>query len=177
MKNVQIMHILDKPFFKDNIQYKYESSYNSRIVCHKVDDPEQKIQFSCYDTVQVTDDDAIAIKAFLIDVYRSKRSNLAEIKRDIIQLEENNVKCYLDHFLPSIISQEDEFNIIQLDENCYYVNESKSDHFASVGNPFIATRLGDLKIVETNLLPEVKKIFKNAKIVKVKINSYSLIHV
>jgi len=48
-------------------------------------------------------------------------------------------------------------------------------HFGSVGNPFFATKLGDIEIVKQNLLPEVQKKFKNAKIIKVKVHHYELI--
>lgn len=102
MKNVQIIHVINGVFFKDGIKYQYESSYNTRIVCHEVDNPSKQIQFSSYETVEVTDDEAIEIKAFLIDVYMMERSSLAARKKDILQLQENGVKCRLDHFLPVI---------------------------------------------------------------------------
>jgi hypothetical protein len=104
VKNVQIIHVFNGIFFKDGIQYKYKSSYNTRIVCEQVDDPSKEIQFSSYDTVEVTDEEAAKIKAFLIDVYIMERSSLAAKKKDIIQLEQNGIKCYLDHFLPAIVT-------------------------------------------------------------------------
>jgi len=72
----------------------------------------------------------------------------------------------------------EEFHVLQLDENCYYVIHSGMQtrtHFGSVGSPFFATKLGDIKIVKQNLLPEVQKNFKNAKIMKVKVHHYELI--
>lgn len=70
----------------------------------------------------------------------------------------------------------DEFHVIQLDEGCYAVHGGLHSgmHYASVGNPFIATRLGDLGRVQRNFLPEVRNVFKNAKIVKVKVNDYEI---
>ena len=103
MKDVDIIHVFKGVFFSEGVQYKYESSYNSRIVCHQVDDPTQVVQFSAYDTVQVTDEEAKEIKAFLIDVFMMERSSLASRKKDIKRLQEQGVESRMDHFLDVVL--------------------------------------------------------------------------
>jgi hypothetical protein len=109
MKDVNIIHVFNGIFFSDGIQYKYQSSYNSRIICHKLDDPSQEIQFSSYDTVQVTDEEAKKIKAFLIDVSLMEKISLATRINDIKRLHQQNVESYLDHHLNALLTDTKNF--------------------------------------------------------------------
>jgi len=93
------MSVFKGIFFSEGVQYKYVSSYNTRLICQRMDDPLKEIQFSCYDTVQVPDEEASEIKAFLIDVLRMERNSVFEKERDIKRLGEQGVTSYLDHLL------------------------------------------------------------------------------
>ena len=61
----------------------------------------------------------------------------------------------------------DEFYVLQLAEGCFYVKTNSN--FGTVGNPLLATRLGDLDMVKENLLL-MKSTFIKAKIMAVKVN-------
>ena len=91
MKDVNICHVYDGKFFKDGIQYEYESSYNTRVVCKEVNDPDKKIQFSCYETVQVKDEEAIKIKSFLKRVIDDTKRSLREYQKSIESLNNQKV--------------------------------------------------------------------------------------
>ena len=77
MINVPIIYIQDTFFDEDGVEYKYESSYNSRFVCRKVSDPTAEILFSAYDTVQVTEEHAKKIK-FLVEIEDIHAHNIPE---------------------------------------------------------------------------------------------------
>lgn len=85
------MHVYNGTFFKDGVQYKYDSSYNTRIVCKQVSDPTKTIQFSCYETVQVSDEEAIKIKKFLKMVINDTKRTLKEYEEGIELLDKQNV--------------------------------------------------------------------------------------
>jgi len=91
MKNVSIAHVYDGLFFKDGVQYKYKGFANTRFICCQVDDESKVIQFSCYDTVQVTDEQAVKIKNFLADVIQRTKTSLHEYEESIKLLNEQNV--------------------------------------------------------------------------------------
>ena len=71
----------------------------------------------------------------------------------------------------------EEFHVLQLDENCYYVIHSGMQtriHFGSVGNPFFATKLGDIEIVKQNLLPEKFQKCQNHESQSTSLRTYRL---
>lgn len=90
MINVPIIYIQDS-FFSEGVEYKYVSSYNTRIVCCKVDNPVEEIQFSAYDTVQVTEDQAKKIKFIIKDCLPRRRSDLREMEEALKSLEDQKV--------------------------------------------------------------------------------------
>jgi hypothetical protein len=94
MKNVNIMHVCTGSFFSEGIEYSFTGgSANTRILCYKKDDPtKSEIQFSSYSTVQVSDEDAIAIKRFIIYVLEHKKQDIKELERDLKSLEKQGVK-------------------------------------------------------------------------------------
>lgn len=91
MKDINITHVYNGIFFKDGIHYEYDHAYNTRIVCKQVDHPTKTIQFSCYETVQVSDDEAIKIKCFLKRVINDTKVSLREYEKSIELLNEQNV--------------------------------------------------------------------------------------
>jgi len=92
MKNISIAHVYDGIFFKNDVQYKYEGFANTRLICHEVNDESKKIQFSCYDTIQVTDEQAVRIKNFLKDVIQRTKTSLYEYEESLKLLNEQNVQ-------------------------------------------------------------------------------------
>jgi len=102
MKSVNICHVFAETFFIDGVEWKYKSSYNSRVVCTRVDDPSVEVQFSAYETVQVSDEQAEKSKFVLLDSYRSTRCRLREMKDEIKSLTKQGVKSPLDHYMEGI---------------------------------------------------------------------------
>ena len=62
----------------------------------------------------------------------------------------------------------EEFLILQLDKDCYFVRKVGAQHFSSVGNPLLATRLGDA--ADKDLLLKEVLMFKDAKFVRLKVS-------
>jgi len=90
MKNISIMSVFET-FFSDGVEYKYEGYANTRLVCHRVDDPTKKIQFSAYTTVQITDEQANKVRWILNDVKQRTECRLREIEKDLELLKEQGV--------------------------------------------------------------------------------------
>ena len=90
MIDVPIIYIQDS-FFSEGVEYRYESSYNSRIVCRRADDPTIDIQFSAYDTVQVTEEHAMKIKFVLKEALPNSRRSVREMEETLKSLEDQKV--------------------------------------------------------------------------------------
>lgn len=90
MINVPISFI-QGPFFCDGVEYKFASSYNSRYVCRRVDDPTVEVQFSAYTTVQVTEEQAQRMKFIIKDCIPRMQSNLREMEETLKILEDQKV--------------------------------------------------------------------------------------
>lgn len=90
MINVPISFI-QGTFFKDGVEYKYASSYNSRYVCRVVDDPTVEVQFSAYTTVQVTEEQAQRMKFVIKDMIPRMQNDLRELEETLKILEDQKV--------------------------------------------------------------------------------------
>jgi len=91
MKDVNICHVFNGVFFVEGIKYQYINSYNTRIICKEVENPEKEIQFSSYSIVQVEDAEAIKVKRFLKDVIGRTKASLNEYEKDMESLNKQNV--------------------------------------------------------------------------------------
>jgi len=92
MIKVPIAYTFDGVFYSDGKKYKYESSANTRFICHEIDCPENKVQFSAYSTVEVDDEEGPRILFFLEDVLRRQRCELKDLEKGILLLQSQGVK-------------------------------------------------------------------------------------
>jgi hypothetical protein len=92
MKKVPIEFLFNGEFYSDGKKYKYESSANTRFVCHEVDFPENKMQFSAYSTVEVDDEEASRVLTLMEDTLRRTKCCIVDLEKGIELLKSQDVK-------------------------------------------------------------------------------------
>jgi len=95
MKSVPIAHTLDTDFYSGGKKYRYEGFTDTKIICHEVDCPENKAQFSEFDTVEVDDVEASKILSLMYAVLRRQQFDIKALEIGVDSLKSQGVKPHI----------------------------------------------------------------------------------
>lgn len=91
MINVPILAVINGSFFKDDVQYKIESTKSKRVECCRFVAPKIKRSFALLDIVQVDEKEAQIICKCLIDVKKAMLNDLNEITKSIEMIQQQGI--------------------------------------------------------------------------------------